>query len=390
MSDQVVNSAKTSIFFSYNTLPNIRNSIFSSFSTSISTQFEKYLGLFPVVGRVKKRAFNEIKNRVFRRLQGWKEKLLSQAGQEVLIKAVIQAIPTYAMSCFKFPVGLCADLSSMATRFWWGQRGDEQIHWLSKRKLMRPKHEGGIGFRDLQLFNRALLARQGWRLLQNQPSLVFQVLKVKYFPCTAFLEASIPSNSSYIWRSICESIDVLHNGLCWQVGTGEKIKIWKDRWLLNPTTFKVVSPIQILDADATVDSLICGVTMRWKSELLNNIFLPHEVETIQAIPLSHRKPNDVLIWTGTKNGVFSMRSAYKMLLSNTFAAEASSSSPTNHENQLWLAIWSASVQPKVRVFIWKACKGILPTRTNLFDKGLSNSFSCVWCEDEAKTGDHLL
>uniref|UniRef100_A0A2N9GYZ1 Reverse transcriptase zinc-binding domain-containing protein n=1 Tax=Fagus sylvatica TaxID=28930 RepID=A0A2N9GYZ1_FAGSY len=247
---------------------------------------------------------------------------------------MIQAIPTYAMSCFKFPAVLCADLSAMATRFWWGQCGDERkIHWLSKQKLMRPKHEGGIGFRDLQLFNRALLARQGWRLLQNPSSLVFRVLKAKYFPCTSFLEASIP---------------------------GEKIKIWKDRWLPNPTTFKVVSPIQILDADA------------------------------MAIPLSHCKPNDVLIWTSTKNGVFSVRSAYKMLLSNTFAAEASSSSPTNHENQLWPAIWSASIQPKVRVFIWKARKGILSTRTNLFDKGLSNSFSCVWCEDEAETGDHLL
>ncbi len=193
---------------------------------------------------------------------------MSQAGQEVLIKVMIQAIPTYAMSCFKFPAGLCADLSAMATRFWWGQCGDERkIHWLSKQKLMRPKHKGGIGFRDLQLFNRALLARQGWRLLQNPSSLVFRVLKAKYFPCTSFLEASIPGNSSYIWKSICESIDVLHNGLRWRVGTGEKIKIWKDRWLPNPTTFKVVSPIQILDADAMVDSLICGVTMRWKSEL---------------------------------------------------------------------------------------------------------------------------
>ena len=49
------------------------------------------------------------------RLQGWKEKLLSQAGREVLIKAVIQAIPTYAMSCFKFPMRLCDEISSMAT-----------------------------------------------------------------------------------------------------------------------------------------------------------------------------------------------------------------------------------------------------------------------------------
>ncbi len=85
-----------------------------------------------------------------------------------------------------------------------------------------------------------------------------------------------------------------------------------------------------------------------------------------------------------------MKSAYKMLLSKSYAVDASSSSPLNHENQLWPAIWSASVQLKVRVFIWKACKGILTTKTNLFDKGISNSVSCVWCEDEVEIGDHLL
>ena len=63
-------------------------------------------------------------------LQGWKEKLLSQVGREVLLKAVVQAIPIYAMSCFKLPVGLCNGIEVMIRKFWWGQRGDRRrIHW---------------------------------------------------------------------------------------------------------------------------------------------------------------------------------------------------------------------------------------------------------------------
>jgi hypothetical protein len=159
-SGQVVNNAKTTIFFSFNTPHHDRTSICAMLCTAATTQFEKYLGLPSVVGRAKRRAFHEIKDRVWRRLPGWKEKLLSQVGREVLIKAVIQAIPTYAMSCFKFLAGLCAELSSMAARFWWGQRGSERkVHWLSKQKLIKPKKEGGIEFRDLQLFNQALLTR---------------------------------------------------------------------------------------------------------------------------------------------------------------------------------------------------------------------------------------
>ena len=237
-SGQVVNSDKTAIFFSPNTSQQSRNAICSFFGTSPATQFGKYLGLPPVVGRAKRRAFNEIKDRVWHRLQGWKEKLLSQAGREVLIKEVIQAIPTYAMSYFKFPAGFCNDLCSMANRFWWGQkRGERKIHWLSKQKLIRIKSEGGIGFCDLKLFNKALLARQGWRLLQNPSSLVFRILKAKYFPHTSFLDASIPVNASFIWRSICEAKSVLQDGLSWRVGTGEKIKIWGDKWLPNNSMY---------------------------------------------------------------------------------------------------------------------------------------------------------
>ena len=54
-------------------------------------------------------------------MQGWKEKLLSQAGKEVIIKAVVQSIPTYLISVFKLLVGLRKDIEAMIQKFWWGQ-----------------------------------------------------------------------------------------------------------------------------------------------------------------------------------------------------------------------------------------------------------------------------
>ena len=73
-------------------------------------EYEKYLGFPAVVRKNKNASLNYIKERVWAKLQGWKEKLLSQAGREILLKAVVQAIPTFAMSCFKLPVGLCKDI----------------------------------------------------------------------------------------------------------------------------------------------------------------------------------------------------------------------------------------------------------------------------------------
>lgn len=72
-------------------------------------QYEKYLGLPAFVSRAKKQSFVYIKEQIWKKLKGWKEKLLSQASREVLIKSVIQAIPSYS-SCFKLPKGLIKDI----------------------------------------------------------------------------------------------------------------------------------------------------------------------------------------------------------------------------------------------------------------------------------------
>ena len=156
-----------------------------------------------MVGRKKRRTFNDIKEKLAKRLAGWKEKLLSKAGKEILIKVVALAIPTYSMCCFKLPDTLCEELMSMICNFWWGQKQDERkLNWMSWDKLCMPKVDGGMGFKQLKLFNLALLANHGWRLQMGQNSLVYHVFKAKYFPNCDFVEASLGANPSYVWRSL--------------------------------------------------------------------------------------------------------------------------------------------------------------------------------------------
>ena len=82
----------------------------------------KYLGLPSIIGKSKKQVFAEIKERVGLKLVGWKGKLLSLGGKEILIKAVAQSIPTYTMSCFQLPKSLYDELERMMRNFWWGQK----------------------------------------------------------------------------------------------------------------------------------------------------------------------------------------------------------------------------------------------------------------------------
>ena len=116
-SGQQINRNKTTIFFSKLTSEEKREHIKQVLGVLEIKQYEKYLGLPSFVERQKKASFEFIKEKVWRKLQGWEEKLLSQAGREVLIKAVVQAIPTYTMSCFKLPIGLCTELESLIRKF---------------------------------------------------------------------------------------------------------------------------------------------------------------------------------------------------------------------------------------------------------------------------------
>ena len=55
------------------------------------------------------------------------------------------------------------------------------------------KSKGGMGFRDLAMFNKALLAKQVWRIMQNPNSLVARIIKAKYFPWSKLFETKLDS-----------------------------------------------------------------------------------------------------------------------------------------------------------------------------------------------------
>ena len=187
--------------------------------------------------------FVEVKERVGKKLAGWKGKLLSIGGREILIKVVAQAVPTYTMSCFQLPKTLCKDLENLMRNFWWGQRDDEnKISWVSWKKMCKSKFHGGMGFRNIQAFNLAMLSKQGWRILTNPNSLLARVFKAKYFSHVDVLNSKIGSNPSYTWQSIHNSLEVIKSGTRWRMGNGRQIHIWEDKWLPTPSSFKVITP----------------------------------------------------------------------------------------------------------------------------------------------------
>ena len=119
---------------------------------------------------------------------------------------------------------------------------------------------------------------------------------------------------------------IVQQGLRWSVGNGESIRVWGDRWLPSTSTHKVVSLKLFLHEDTRVSEFIDLDVAGWKGGALDAVFLPHEAELIKSIPISLQLPEDKLIWALTSNGVFSVRSAYRLVMDQARVEQSGSSS----------------------------------------------------------------
>ena len=251
--------------------------------------------------------------------------------------------------------------------------------------MCEPKSNGGMGFKKLKQFNLALLTKQGWKLQTDHTSLVYRVLKAKYFPTCEFIEASMENNPSYAWRSIMAAQSVVREGIKWRVGNGRNIQIWEDKWLPSTPTHRVASPRLFLHPDTLVGQLIDQENVIWKSDVLAALFLPYEIDIIQSIPLSSCLLEDKLVWA---NGKFNVCNAYAIATRLSLHPNRGASSNMGLGRQFWNRLWDLPLPHKTRHFAWRACHNILPTKINFLKHKVMQDSLCDGCRLEVETTRH--
>ncbi|XP_042944727.1 uncharacterized protein LOC122278613 [Carya illinoinensis] len=389
-SGQRLNLDKSSIFFNSNTKVETQHAILQLAGIKASGNFDKYLGLPSYVGRSKTQAFNSVLDRTKAKLASWKINMLSQAGKETLLKAVLQSIPTYSMGIFKFPKTILKRVNQLLQSFWWGRKeNSSKTHWLSWQTLGKSKQKGGLGFRDFESFNLAPLAKQGWRVIQNLSSFAAQVLKAKYFANSDFLLPICRPSDSYVWKSFISARPVLKEGLMWKVGNGSKIRIWKDKWIPCLSSYQVQSPVNILEAEAVVSELIDPDSMQWDLPLLYAIFSKSEAGLISKIPISPCRSNDLLTWRCSANGKFSVRSAYH-LQGSIKENKVGQTSDQTSSSSFWNKVWGIKATQATKSFLWRAATESLATNLNLFKRKMVESPLCPVCLLKPESISHAL
>lgn len=269
MSRQMINMEKSEVSFKKGLSHEDRERIRDKLSMCMVDHHERYFGLPTHFSRAKKLSFSSIRERISKKLKGWKERLMSRACKEILIKAVAQSITTYAMSCFLLPESFCQEVTRIIRNFWWSSANNSSgIPWKAWNHLCLSKDEGGIGFHDLTSFNKALLAKQFWRLHLNPNSILSRTLKARYYPLTSVWESKVGNNPSFSWRSVRSSRDLVEKGTRWRIGDGKSVRIWKDAWMGDNGTGKLITPWRHFEADAKVSLFIDEVNRCWRKDVL--------------------------------------------------------------------------------------------------------------------------
>ena len=178
-------------------------------------------------------------------------------------------------------------------------------------------------------------------------------------------------------------------GFRWRISNGKSVIIRKDKWLLTQHASRIISLQRNFPNNTRVCALTDEENSYWLENHVRSEFSPHEASTILSLPLNHGGSADKLIWSATKNGIYSTKTAYQLLIAKAGKAKSGPSNRNAHKT-FWQQVWSLNVPSKILHFIWCACTDSLSTKQNLF-KGLSiPNALCERCGSEVEDSAHAL
>jgi exonuclease III len=350
-----------------------------------------YLGL-PLGASFKmKSIWAGVVERMEKRLAGWKRLYLSKGGRVTLIKSTLSSIPTYYLSLFPIPMSIACRIEKLQRDFLWGGLEDEQkLHLVNWHQVCTPLHSGGLGIRNMAIFNKALLGKWLWRYSREPESLWRQVIDSKYggqgnFWCS---NRSRSPHGVSLWKHIRAGWDVFSQHTSYKVGDGSRIRFWHDIWC-GDSPLRHQFPILFHLARAPESRVsdiyhFQGSTISWDIEFTRSVqdWELEMVDSFMSLLYSQIiRPGvvDSLCWTPSCRGLFEVRSFYTTLIS-----------PNPPGTFPWKSVWKAKVPSRVAFFVWTAALGKILTTENLRKRRVIILDWCCMCKSSGESVNHLL
>lgn len=317
------------------------------------------------------------------RFSSWTSRALSFAGRKQLLSSVIYGKANFWFSTFLLPKGCIKAIESLCARFVWNRnvttRAVAKVSWSS---VCLPKQEGGLGLRDLTIWNTSLCLNLIWLLHTENESLWAMWTKTNRIGDKNFLSIDESKQTSWIWKSILKLRPIAENFLKCEVGNGDKASFWFYDWSPMGRLFKLFGHSGPRQLGVPINALVssCCSSTGWnlrhaRSPLAEQV---HIMLCSISLPSSSSVP-DKFLW---QVGDITLQS---------YSASLTWEELRHHgQRQSWTCIvWFKGHIPSHAFMMWIAYLDCLPTRMRLASWGLQIDKSCCICNHYEESRDHL-
>jgi hypothetical protein len=367
----------------------------------------RFLGI-PVGANPRRKAtWSSIIDNTRKRLSVWNGRNLSIGGRVTLINSVLSSLPLYFFSFFKAPVCVLKELVSIQRRFLWGGGLDtNKMCWVSWDRICQAKDRGGLGIKNLELFNSSLLCKWKWRCLVDSEAPWHALLKFRYGSLVANLlygDGRDGLKHASIWWRDLWNLGSEDDGSWFRynikstLGDGTNIGFWKDTWLGTEPLRHTFAALydKSTQQDCTISMMgnwendLWRWNFGWTAALSNDeLTIFHDLYLLLEQVHPGVANSDRRRWIPHAAGVFTVKSTYTHLL-HLYGSDQQLDPTMEH---VLKKLWCANVPSKVGIFGWRMLLGKLPTREALFSKGIiTNQLDsyCVFCCNEIEDINHV-
>ncbi|KAJ9674776.1 hypothetical protein PVL29_023982 [Vitis rotundifolia] len=180
--------------------------------------------------------WDEVEERMRRRLAKWKRYYISKGERITLIKSTLASMPTYHLSLFRMPKSVAKRLERIQRDFLWGGGSlDKKVHLINWEVVCTHKEKGGLGIRRIDMLNKALLGKWVWRFAFEKDNLWKRVIGVKYgHEGSGWRTREARGTFGVgVWKEIMKEANWCWESIEFKVGKGTRVKFWTDQWCGN-------------------------------------------------------------------------------------------------------------------------------------------------------------
>ncbi|KAJ4789072.1 RNA-directed DNA polymerase (reverse transcriptase)-related family protein [Rhynchospora pubera] len=355
MSGQRIGHDKSSVWFSRTTSQQLRQCIMRILNARPGEDLHIYLGV-PV--RASRPAhFDHLINKVQRKISTWTAKSLSQAGKVVLFRSVIEPLIVFSTAGGPLPSSVAAKIELMIRSFFWESAGKQKMHLISWDHITMPKNSGGLGLRKIEVLNKAMMLKILWKLAckECEGAPWVKLLRAKYLSTKCLWLSGQPRNCMKLWRSIMQNRELIKPFIKWQIGRGDKCRVYGEPW---HDSWQAITPTSVRQRNLRLQDLTDNEGATWSHDsLANNLGVPVGLRITTIYPWPPMKNNmrpDRLLYTSNASGSFNFKEACKLV-------QGVAPTLSSRESSILKAIWhSPGLIPRVRLFLWKLVNNALP------------------------------